>query len=342
VGAPKGCIVGLGVMGSNHLRVLGGMNAAEVVAVVDPSPERRAGVVERYRDIRAYATLAEAIGQHELDFACLAAPPERLPELALEAIAAGIAVLVEKPLAQTIEQAQQVVAAAAESGVPLTVGYVERFNPAVRELKRRLDDGAVGRVLQMHARRLSPFPNRQSASGVAVDLATHDIDVMRYLSGGDVVRVYAETAQRIHTTAEDLLCASLRFDDDSTGVLEVNWITPTKVRQLSITGETGMFVVDYLMQDLSFYENPRMATEWDALQGVRGMGEGDMVRYALARREPLALEWEAFLEAFAGRAPIAVTGEDALAALATARAIQESGDSHMPVRPAVGAAPGVG
>ena len=275
-------------MGSNHVRILGGMPEAELVAVADPSPERRAGVVERYPSVTAYATLGEALAAGGLDFVCIAAPVAHLPEFAHEAIEAGVAVLVEKPLAPTLEQAQAVVAAAEERGVLLSVGYVERFNPAVAALKKRLDEGAVGRIVQMHARRLSPFPNRHSDTGVALDLATHDIDVMRYLSGSEITRVYAETAQRIHTAAEDLLCASLRFDDDMTGLLEVNWLTPTKVRQLSVTGESGMFVVDYLMQDLTFYENPRVALEWDALRGVRGTAKATWcaTRYRAASRSP--------------------------------------------------------
>ena len=148
----------------------------------------------------------------------------------------------------------------------------------------------------MHARRLSPFPNRMSMHGVALDLATHDIDVMRYLSGDEVARVFAETA-RAARRARGPAVRDLRFDDGTTGLLETNWVTPTKVRQLSVTGEHGMFVLDYLTQDLFFYAHPTTGNEWDALAGMRGGGEGDMMRYALQRREPLRVEWEAFLAA---------------------------------------------
>lgn len=322
-------------MGSNHLRVLSSLPEAEVVAVVDPSEELRAAAVARFPAISAHRSFAEALAANDVDFGCIAVPAQHLAEVALEAIEAKLPVLVEKPLAPTFGEAVAVVEAAERAGVQLSVGYVERFNPAVTALKERLEQDAIGRVLQLHTRRLSPYPNRQSSTGVAVDLATHDIDVMCQLAGGDVHRVFAETAQRIHTEAEDLLCASLRFEDDTTGLLEVNWLTPTKVRQLSVTGERGMFVVDYLMQDLVFYENPRVATEWDALRGVRGSGEGDMVRFALARREPLALEWEAFLGALDGDATLIASGRDALRALAIARAIQQSGREHVPVRPYV-------
>ena len=190
----------------------------------------------------------------------------------------------------------------------------------------------------MHARRLSPFPNRDSMLGVALDLATHDIDVMRFISGSEVERVFAETSQHYHEAAEDLLCATLRFDDEATGLLEVNWITPTKVRELTVTGERGMFRLDYLTQDLFLFEHPTTSNEWEALAGMRGGGEGNMVRFALERREPLRVQWEAFLAAVRDGGEAPVSGRDGLAALSTARAIQEAGRRHETVVPSYRAA----
>jgi predicted dehydrogenase len=218
-------------------------------------------------------------------------------------------------------------------GLLLSVGHVERFNPAVALLKQKLDEHEAGEIFQIHARRLSPSPDRDSMQGVSLDLATHDLDIMRYLTGSEVTRVYAEAAQRSSALAEDLICASLRMDDGATGLLEVNWMTPAKVRELSVTGERGMFVVNYLTQDLFFYENPRATIQWDALNVVRGTGEGNMVRFALERREPLRVEWEAFLGAMSDPARAAVTGRDGIAALSAARAIKESGESHTAVVP---------
>lgn len=304
------------------------MPQVRVVAAVDPSEPRRQLVRERYPDLDVLPSLDAVLQSHELEFACLAAPVEELPELAARCIDASIPVLVEKPMAPNEEQATAMVRAARQAGVLLSVGYVERYNPAVVALRQRLGQGAIGRVLQFHARRLSPPPDRAGMTSVALDLATHDIDVMRYLAGSEVTRVYAETAQRFQVDNDDLLCATIRFDNDATGLLEVNWITPTKVRQMYVTGVDGMFVVDYLLQDLMFFEKPRMATEWGALQGVRGTGEGDMTRFALARREPLAVEWESFLAVLAGQDVPLVSGEDGVMALRIAQAIQESGRIH--------------
>jgi predicted dehydrogenase len=329
----RGLVLGLGVMGSIHLRVLGQLEDVEVVAAVDPSDERRERAARRMPGLRTYAALGEALEATQPDFACLAAPAASLPELGREILAAGIPVLVEKPMAPSEDEALALIRDAEARGLLLAVGHVERCNPAVAALKKRMDEGQAGRIYQMHARRLSPFPDRDSMLGVALDLATHDIDVMRYLSGEEVERVYAETAQRLHDRAEDLICATLRFDGGATGLLETNWLTPTKVRELMVTGEAGTFVLDYLTQELSFFEHPTSSTDWSVLANMRGAGEGNMIRYALERREPILVEWESFLGALRGGPPPLATGHDGFAALSTARAIQRSGTEHEAVVP---------
>jgi UDP-N-acetylglucosamine 3-dehydrogenase len=330
----RGIVVGLGVMGSLHLRVLQALPGAQVIAVADPRAEARDAARRTYPELAAHETLEEALDAHSPDFACLAVPVSELPAATRTALAAGAHVLVEKPIAPTEEEATELLRAAGEGGPAVGVGYVERFNPAVAALKEKLDEGLIGPIVQMHARRLSPFPNRTSMLGVALDLATHDIDVMRHLAGSEVARVFAETARPLGEAGEDLICATLRFDSDVTGVLETNWVTPTKVRQLSVTGEHGMLVVDYLTQDLFLYEHPTKPTEWDALAGMRGGGEGNMIRFALERREPLRVEWEQFLAAARSGSDPPVGLSDGVAALSTARAIQLAGERHETVVPA--------
>jgi UDP-N-acetylglucosamine 3-dehydrogenase len=331
--AYRAIVAGLGRMGTYHLRVLNLLPGVEVVAVVDPSDERRAAAAQLHGPTASFAELGDALDSVEADFACLAVPVEQLPALGRSALEAGLAVFLEKPMAPSEEAAIELIRLADARGLLLSVGHVERFNPAVMLLKQKLDDGEAGQIFQIHARRLSPFPDRDSMLGVSLDLATHDLDIIRYLTGSEVSRVYAEVAQRAHAVAEDLICASLRMDDGSTGLLEVNWMTPAKVRELSVTSERGMFVVNYLTQDLFFYENPLATIQWDALNVVRGTGEGNMVRYALERREPLRVEWEAFISALGDPTAAAVTGWDGVAAMSTARAIRQSGESHEAVVP---------
>lgn len=330
----RAIVVGLGIMGNHHLRVLQALEEVVVVAVADPDRGRRARAEQAYPSVTAYPSLNEATQSVTADFACIAVPATSLAASAKEALCAGLHVLIEKPMARTVAEAREVAHEAKERGLTLTVGFVERFNPAVVALKRKVHEGVIGEIYQVHARRLSPFPDRDSMLGVALDLATHDIDVMRFLLEDEVHRIYAETARRLHETAEDLLCATLRFDHGATGLLEVNWLTPAKVRQISVTGERGMFTVDYLSQDLRFYEHPvRETTTWGALAGMRGAGEGDMIRYALTRQEPLRQEWQAFVDALRNGTPPVVTADDAIAALSIARSIQQASVEGAVVRP---------
>jgi predicted dehydrogenase len=152
---------------------------------------------------------------------------------------------------------------------------------------------------------------------------------MRYVSGAEVVRVYAETEHRIHSTYEDLLTGLVRLEDDTVCTLTINWLTPTKIRELYVTGERGMFRVDYLTQDLYFFENATANSgDWETLRVLRGVSEGRMIRHIVDKKEPLRAEQESFLAAVRGEAPVAVTGADGLKALELARAVVTSGLEH--------------
>jgi predicted dehydrogenase len=257
----------------------------------------------------------------------VAVPTRAHGEVAEHVIERGVALLVEKPLAATVAEGARLRDAAAAAGVALTVGHVERFNPAVIELKRRLDAGELGRVFQVHARRVGPFPRRVRDIGVVLDLAPHDIDVMRFLLGSEVERVRAETERRIATDHEDMLSGLLRFANGVVGVLDVNWLTPTKIRELAVLGERGMFVVDYLARELTFYENdahPRDQDEDWAAHHLKGVSEGPVQRIAVEKREPLRAELESFARAVRDGAAPAVSPDDALAAMAAAEALVEA------------------
>ena len=222
--ASRGVVAGLGVMARHHLRGSTRSPTRMWLRWWTPAPSGGQPPNAWRPAPSPYATLGEALAAHELDFACIAAPVRQLPELAHQALAAGLAVLVEKPLAPDEDAARALIRDAAQRGALLAVDHVERFNPAVVALRDKLAEGLIGSIHQMHARRLSPFPQRDQMVGVAIDLATHDIDLMRYLTGEEVGRVFAESARRVHDTAEDLICATLRFDGGITGLLEVNWV----------------------------------------------------------------------------------------------------------------------
>jgi predicted dehydrogenase len=242
---------------------------------------------------------------------------------------AGAHVLIEKPIAATVEEGQHLIAKAKSVGRQLMVGHIVRFNPAIQALKQKLEAGELGRIFQVFCRRAGPFPSRILDVGVVVDLAPHDIDLMRFLTGADPIRVYAETEQRLHTNHEDLLWGVLRFADGITGSLEINWLTPTKVRETLVLGERGLFRVDDLTQDLYFYENAHAKdVQWTALQTLKGVTEGSMTRFAIQRFEPLKAELQSFIKSIKDEKPVPISGEDGLAALKISLALVESGRNH--------------
>jgi len=311
-------------MGINHARVYGDMEGVELVAVADLVPERRQ-LATRGRNLRTYADYRKMLVGERLDLVSVAVPTGLHRQVALVTLGRGVPSLVEKPIAADLKEGRAILAAAEETGTQLMVGHVERFNPAVQELKRRLEAGELGRVFLARAERVGPFPQRTRDVGVVQDLATHDIDIMRYLLASEVERVYAETEVGLRTEHEDLLSAVMRFRGGVVGLLEVNWLTPTKVRRLALVGERGMFVVDYLTQEILFYERESVGASWPSLAALTGGGEGAMTRFPVEKQEPLRAELEAFVKSVARGSPAPVPAVDALAAVEVASCLVESG-----------------
>jgi UDP-N-acetylglucosamine 3-dehydrogenase len=312
-------LAGLGSMGRNHLRILSTRADIRLAAIADPVAETLAAAVAG-TDAQGFDEPLAMIAEAELDALVIAAPTTVHLPLALAAIERGIAILIEKPLAATAEEGELIVVAARERGVPVQVGHVERFNPAVLELGRLLDQGWLSTIYSIASRRAGPFPARIRDVGVTIDLATHDADILSWIAGERPIRVYAETAQRIHASHEDLLFGLLHFPSGATGMLDVNWLTPAKRRQLVVVGEEGMFELDYLTQRLTFTRatdttNPRL------IAGYAPTFEGDIAELPVVLAEPLAAELDAFLRMVReGGRPI-VDAEDGLWAVAIASSL---------------------
>lgn len=321
-------LAGLGSMGRNHLRVLGGLDGVELVAVADPEPHVLAAAVATSA-ARGIADPAALVEVPELDALVIASPTRTHRELARAAIARGIAVLVEKPLAATVDEALAIVREAREAGVPVQVGHVERFNPAVLELGRLLDEGWLSTVYAITSRRAGPFPARIRDVGVTVDLATHDVDIVSWIAGERPHRVYAEIARRIAAEHEDLLFGLLHFPSGTVAQLDVDWLTPAKRRQLVVVGEEGMFELDYLTQRLTFtradVRRPHL------IGGFAPTFTGDVAELPVVTVEPLAAELAAFLRVVRDGGRPVVDAEDGLWAVALATSLLASAQEGRPV-----------
>jgi UDP-N-acetylglucosamine 3-dehydrogenase len=324
----KVAVIGSGAMGRNHARVYAELPGVELVGVADADGTVAESVARRHAT-HPYTDYVRLLDEQRPDAVTIAVPTVEHFAVAMQVIQRGIHLLIEKPISHTLEEGKQITAAARDAGVQLMIGHIERFNPAVIALKERLAQGELGRVFQIDARRQGPFPARVRDIGVIIDLAVHDLDVMRYISNAEITRVFAETERRIHSTREDLVSGLLRLDNGAVGTLTINWLTPTKIRELYVTGERGMFYVNYITQDLYLYENATASGgDWDALRMLRGVSEGRMIRYVVEKYEPLRAELEAFVAAVKGRTPVPVTGTDGLKALALAQAMVTSGVEH--------------
>ena len=299
-------VIGVGMMGLHHVRVWDeSVDGVSLVAVADPNAEAARSAVQA-RSARPFDDPDRMLAESGLDLVSVVAPTGLHVPVTLAALEAGAHVLVEKPIAATHDEAAEMIAAAASAGRMLTVGHIERFNPAILELKRRLEAGELGRIFQVSATRLGPFPARIRDVGVVVDLAPHDLDVFRFILDDEPVRVFAEAERRVHTDHEDLFTGTMRFSNGAIGLLNINWLTPIKQRLLSVTGERGMFVADYLTQELTFH------------------ADGESTPCPVEREEPLRVELREFAQAVRDGGPPPVDPRDAVIAVLLARRMVES------------------
>jgi len=308
-------------MGRNHARVLGALDGVELIAIADPA-------------VKPGAAASGPKVVHDLDelLACgiemcvVAVPTEEHLSVGLALADAGVHCLIEKPLAMDCRQGRQLVDAFASAGLIGCAGHVERFNAALRALHARLELGELGELYQVATSRQGPFPARVRDVGVVKDLATHDLDLTAWVTGSAYAEVSAQVSRRAGRAYEDLVAAVGRLLDGTVTNHLVNWLSPFKQRQIVVTGEAGSFTADTLTADLTFHANGLVRLGWDALSQFRGVSEGDMIRFAIPKAEPLVVELSAFRDAITG-GPLgveAVTLTEGLGAVAAAEAVLEA------------------
>lgn len=317
-------LVGLGMMGRHHARVLASLTGVEFIGVSDP-----AGDVNNVAQGRPVVkTVAELISLG-IDYAMVAVPTIYHLEIGEQLAAAGIHAMVEKPLSQNTVSSKVLTKAFTSAGLVGAVGHIERYNPALQEARRRLEQ--VGSLYQVVTRRQGPFPARVADVGVVKDLATHDIDLTAWITGQRYTSVSARTASRTGREYEDLVAVVGTLQDGTITNHLVNWLSPLKERVTIITGENGAFVADTLTADLTFYANGTVTSSWGEMTQFRGVSEGDVIRYAISKHEPLRMEHENFRDAVLGKPADIVTMEQGLATVLVAEAVIESAKTNQTV-----------
>jgi len=316
-------LLGLGMMGRNHARVLSSMEGVELTVVADPGGDRygAAGAA------RLVGSVTEMI-RHGIDMAVVAVPTAGHLEAGLELARAGVPTLVEKPLAVNATEAALLVDAFESAGLVNAVGHIERCNPALIALRSRLEHGELGDIYQVATRRQGPFPNRVADVGVVKDLATHDIDLTAWVIQSPYAVVAAQSAHKSGREHEDLISITASMADGTVASHLVNWLSPLKERVTVVTGERGSFVADTLHGDLTFHENGSIATEWDQVATFRGVTEGDSIRYAIPKPEPLRVQHERFRLAVLGKGNDVVTMREGLTTVRVADAAIQAAREH--------------
>jgi predicted dehydrogenase len=303
-------VVGVGIMGSNHARVLADLPGVRLGGIADPDRRQRdfvAGALGCAGHADVESLLADGV-----DAVTIAAPTHLHRDLAIACINRGVHVLVEKPIASSVEEGRAIIAAARRAGVALMIGHVERFNPAVEAIK----DAIRGEdILSIAITRVGPFPPRMSNVGVVIDLAVHDIDLIRWFTDSEIVDVQPQVRSAV-ADREDIALLQFRTASGVLAHINTNWLTPFKARSVTVATKNKYITGDLLT---------RQVTE---CFGFQPDGSYSMRHLSVGHAEPLRAELQAFCGAIRGGSEPAVTGEEGVGALEIAiRCLQDRDES---------------
>jgi UDP-N-acetylglucosamine 3-dehydrogenase len=298
-------VVGTGFWGKNHARVYRELQETDLIAVCDIDAEKARSVATQF-GAKPYTSLRKMLQDRDIEAVSVTTWSTSLARVATEAVKAGKHVLVEKPMAANVRQAEKLLEAAKKKRVHVSVGFLMRFIPGLQHIKRAVEDKAIGELVSATAKRVSQWPERVGDVGVVKDTAIHDIDVMLYLFNKDPVAVYAKTGNMRHSRFEDYAQIMLTFEGEKTAFIESNWLTPYKTRILIATGSEAIMNLDYITQEL------RIENAKETLQP----------RYPM--QEPLKLELRHFANCVLEKEKPLITGLDGLRALRIAEAALKS------------------
>lgn len=309
-------VIGAGNMGRNHIRNYSEMPEVDLVAIADQAD--RGKVLARDHQAKYYPEYIDMLSDAQPKAVSIAAPTYLHYEIACETLDRGIHTLIEKPITNDVTEASELIDLAQQREVVLTVGHVERYNPVVQELKKIINRGELGEISSIISQRLGGFPEIEPETDVVIDLAIHDIDIISYLMGAEPEILAAHGTKTFHSTETDSAEILLRYGRAS-GFIQANWVSPVKIRQLSISGSKGYITANYITQEISYFEHMAIRTQDNFDDFVKLLGEPEEKIVKFPRREPLRRELAAFVMAASGKSPeMLVSPVDSVTALKTA------------------------
>jgi UDP-N-acetylglucosamine 3-dehydrogenase len=269
-------VIGVGAMGVHHARIYSELRDVELVGVADIDVRTALKVAAKY-NTEAFDD-CERLLKNDLDAVSIAVPTSLHKDVALKAVNYGVHLLIEIPIAESLNSADTILNAVRRENLKLMIGHIERFNPVILTLKELIRAGKLGKILSISCRRVGPYPRRIKDVGIIIDLAVHDIDAISFLYGKRAVKVYAIAGNIFHIK-EDYAAILLQYEDKNSGIVETNWLTPHKIRKLSVTGTEGVAHADYLEQSIEIWK------------------EEEVREVQIEKSEPLKNELEHFMHA---------------------------------------------
>ncbi len=298
-------VIGAGFWGRNQIRILSELDRARLVCVYDINPAAAKMTGDQF-GVESSSELENVLARKNVEAVTVCTPTTTHFAIATRALKAGKHVLVEKPMTNTISEARELLSLAKPGGLRIMPGHIERFNPAVNYLKSMVDDGLLGSVMLLLARRVGRWPERIGDVGVVRDTAIHDIDLARFIFNDEVTSVYARTGSIKHTK-EDYAEIMLQFKNRGTAFIDANWLTPRKARTLIVTGSEATVKLDYITQELSIEDSDKVTLP------------------IISWQEPLRNELTHFVSSILDNNRFTVTGEDGLRAVEICELVLQSG-----------------
>ena len=306
----KVAVIGVGNMGSNHARIYSEMS--ELVAVSDVNETLGKKISEKYK-CRYYKDYKEMLENEKLDAVSIVVPTSFHKKVALDVIEYRIPFLLEKPIADNLENGKEIIDTAREKKVKFMVGHIERFNPAVIKLKEVLDNFELGEINSIMCRRVGVIPPKVKDTNVIIDLAVHDIDIFNYLLNKKPSKLFGSLGNSLIANGDyaDLL---LKYGNTN-AFIQVNWITPIKIRLLNVTGSRGYAELNYITQELDIYKSNYAKDYDDFGDYIIKFGNPTKVNIQIKKEEPLKVELHTFLDCIQSGKEFPVKGEEAFEAL---------------------------
>jgi UDP-N-acetylglucosamine 3-dehydrogenase len=315
-------VIGVGNMGRHHARNLYHIPEAQLVAISDLNPHIGKPIAKTYH-CSFYQNHHQLLHEQEIDLVSIATPTSTHYPIALDFIKAKKHLLVEKPITLKVAEAQNLIREANNHQVTLTVGHIERFNPAVKKLKLMITKGQLGEVKSLLFQRVGLIPHQIKHANVVVDIGIHDIDIANYLLDSSPLNIAAFGGKALINYQEDHADILLRYKS-ATAHIQINWITPLKIRRLMIAGTQGYAELDYINQQLDFYQHHYTQEYTDFGEFVIKFDRKTQKQpISITKQEPLQEQLTSFIKSIQAKRPPEVTGQDGLLALKTALEISQ-------------------